>query len=87
MNISCKILPFLGMSLLATGCQRAPTVDILGSFFPVWIFCAVVGIVAAAVAREVFIRTKYDSVIRPAVLLYPCIAATVAFVAWMIFFR
>ncbi len=87
MNLSGKIPPLVGVSLLAAGCQRAPSVDILGSFFPVWIFCAVIGVIAAALARELFIRTKYDAVIRPAVLIYPCIAATVAFLLWLIFFR
>ena len=87
MTLSLKIRPLLGVSLLAAGCQRAPSVDILGSFFPVWIFCAVAGVITAAVAREVIIRKKYESTIKPAVLLYPCIAATVAFVTWMIFFR
>jgi len=87
MIFPCKMLPLLGVGLLAAGCQRAPSVDILGSFFPVWIFCALIGVIAAAVAREAFIRTKYDTVIGPPVLVYPCIAALVAFVAWFIFFR
>lgn len=69
------------------GCQRAPTFDILGSFFPVWIFCAVAGIIVAAIAREVFIHTKYETEIGPPVLVYPSLAALVAFVTWLIFFR
>lgn len=82
-----KHLPVYLASFLVAGCQRAPSVDILGSFFPVWIFCTVLGIVAAALARELLIRAKYDSVIGPPVIIYPCLAATVAFVLWLIFFR
>ena len=73
--------------LFAGGCQRAPTFDILGSFFPVWIFCAVAGIIVAAMAREILIRTKYDAEIGPPTLVYPSLAALVAFVTWLIFFR
>jgi hypothetical protein len=87
MRISRKKLWLLGVMAFGGGCQRAPSFDILGSFFPVWIFCAVAGIVFAAVARQVLIRLKYDSEIGPTVLVYPCLAALVAFVMWLIFFR
>src|SRR5277367_2044573 len=30
--------------LLIAGCSRAPTFNILGSFFPSWILCGVIGI-------------------------------------------
>jgi len=87
MSIGAKSWWVIAVSGLLTGCQRAPSVDVLGSFFPVWIFCAVIGVIAAVAAREIFVRIKYDSVIGPAVLVYPCIAALVAFVTWLIFFR
>jgi len=88
MTIGRKGLRLLTAAVLfAGGCQRAPTFDILGSFFPVWIFCAVAGIIVAAVAREILIRAKYDTEIGPPVLVYPSLAALVAFVTWMIFFR
>lgn len=87
MTTSRKSFWLFAALLLASGCQRAPTFDILGSFFPVWIFCAVAGIIVAAVAREMLIHMKYDPEIGPAVLVYPCLAALVAFVTWLIFFR
>ena len=87
MTISRRKFCLLGAVLLAGGCQRAPSFDILGSFFPVWIFCAVAGIIFAAVARQILIRLKYDSELSPAVLVYPCLAALVACVTWLIFFR
>lgn len=87
MRIGRKGCWLLATVLFASGCQRAPTFDILGSFFPVWIFCAATGIMVAAIAREIFIRTKYDTEIGPAALVYPSLAAFVAFVTWLIFFR
>ena len=75
------------IAFFAGGCQRAPSFDILGSFFPVWIFCGVAGIVVAVIAWRILIRTNYDSEIRPAVLVYPCLAALVAFLTWLVFFR
>ena len=69
------------------GCQRAPTVNIAGSFFPVWIMCVVVAIAFAAIARVLFIRLDLDKEIRPSILIYPCIAASFALTLWLIFFR
>ena len=87
MTIGRKGLWLLVAVVFMSGCQRAPTFDILGSFFPVWIFCAVAGIIVAAIVREIFIHTKYDAEIGPAALVYPSLAALVAFVTWLIFFR
>ena len=69
------------------GCQHAPTVNIAGSFFPVWIMCMVVGFAFAAIARVLFIRLELDKEIRPSILIYPCIAASFALTLWLIFFR
>ena len=33
--------------LLNTGCSRAPSFNILGSFFPAWLLCGIVGIALA----------------------------------------
>ena len=87
MKIGRKGLWFIAAVFGAGGCQRAPTFDILGSFFPVWIFCAVAGIIVTAIAREIFIHTRYETEIGPPALVYPSLAALVAFVTWLIFFR
>jgi hypothetical protein len=73
--------------LLLSGCQRAPSVDILGSFFPIWIFCIVLGAILAVAARQVFIRVGLDTELGPGILIYPSLAALFAFTIWLIFFR
>src|SRR5882762_10412531 len=40
-----------------TGCDGSPSRNILGSYFPSWMVCAVAGIVLALVARTVFKAT------------------------------
>jgi hypothetical protein len=71
---------------LATGCSRAPTFNILGSFFPAWILCGVLGIALAAIVRVIFARTKIEQDISPLILFYPCLAALFTFTIWLIFF-
>jgi hypothetical protein len=53
-----------GAALLATalglsGCavQGAPSYTLFGAYFPAWMFCAAIGLVAAAVARAFFEAT------------------------------
>jgi hypothetical protein len=72
--------------LLATGCSRAPTFNILGSFFPAWILCGVLGILLAAVVRVVFVRTNFEQELSPLILIYPCLAAFFTFTIWLLFF-
>jgi hypothetical protein len=71
---------------LLSGCQRAPTFSILGSFFPAWLFCIIAGILLAWGANWFFARLELDKYIKPAILVYPCIAAFCAFTLWLVIF-
>ena len=73
-------------ALLAAGCSRAPTFNILGSFFPSWLVCGVIGILLASIARVFFVRTKLEPQLAPLILVYPCLAAFFTFTLWLIFF-
>jgi hypothetical protein len=70
----------------AAGCGRAPSFNILGSFFPAWLICMVVGIALAATAHWVLTHYKLGKEILWPVLVYPCLAAFFAFTLWLVFF-
>ncbi|HEX4022058.1 MAG TPA: YtcA family lipoprotein [Acidobacteriaceae bacterium] len=76
----------LAVMLLATGCSRAPTFNILGSFFPSWILCGLIGILLAAAVRLLFVRTKLEQELLPLIVVYPCLAAFFTFTLWLLFF-
>lgn len=78
----CVLLP-----LPELGCSRAPTFNILGSFFPSWILCGVLGILLAVVVRIVFVRTKFEQELSPLILVYPCLALFFTFSIWLLFFK
>jgi hypothetical protein len=65
---------------------HCPSLTIFGTFFPSWMLCAILGIVAAIVAYKVFSHLKIRAELRPALLLYPSIALTVTFVLWLTFY-
>ncbi|QNI36465.1 YtcA family lipoprotein [Edaphobacter albus] len=70
-----------------SGCSRAPSFNILGSFFPAWLFCIVLGITLAALSYWVFVRLRIEKEVKPSIVVYPCLAAFFAFTLWLILFR
>jgi len=68
------------------GCSRAPSFNILGSFFPAWILCGVLGILLAVAVRIYFVRIKLEEQLKPLFVVYPCLAAFFTFALWLVFF-
>jgi fructose-specific phosphotransferase system IIC component len=66
------------------GCSHAPTYDIMGSLFPAWLVCIVLGTVITMFARWLLLRC--DVALLYPVLVYPCLAAAFTFTIWLIFF-
>ena len=64
----------------------APSVNILGSFFPAWLLCIVAGIALTVVARQVFVATGMTRHVAPAGLVYPSLAFLLTFATWLIVF-
>jgi hypothetical protein len=82
-QVSVLVL-LLGL-LFCTGCSRAPSFDIVGSFFPAWLLCVFVGLLLTVVARWLFLRLRV--VIALPVLTYPSLTALFTFVLWLALFR
>jgi hypothetical protein len=68
-----------------TGCGRAPSFDVLGSFFPAWLACLSLGVVLAAAARWLLLRLHV--VIALPALTYPSLTALFTFALWLALFR
>jgi hypothetical protein len=77
-------LPLATLSLSLTSCGRAPSFDILGSFFPAWLVCFVVAILLTVLSRELLRR--YVEIVWP-VVTYPSLTAFFAFALWLTWFR
>jgi hypothetical protein len=73
--------------LLSTGCSRAPSVDILGSFFPVWMVCLTIAIFLTFGLRAVLLRVRLESEVGPLALFYPCAVIFFTGLLWLVFFR
>jgi hypothetical protein len=75
------------LSFVLTGCARAPSIDVLGSFFPVWMVCVTAAVILAFFARNLVVRCKLESYVGPVALFYPSIVVSFSCLLWLIFFR
>jgi len=69
------------------GCERAPSINLLGAFFPSWMLCVVIGIALTLVARWGLVAAGVDASLGPRGVVYPAFALAFSLVAWLMFFR
>lgn len=71
------------------GCSSvgAPSFDLFGAFFPAWMLCALIGIVAAAGARAVLTTPRLNETIPLQLAVCTSVGIIVALLSWMVLFR
>ncbi len=80
-------LMFLAAMPLA-GCSPAgaPSLFFFGAYFPSWLACAFIAILATIVIRMLFVRLGIDDVLPARLPVYVCIAASIGFLISLIGF-
>jgi hypothetical protein len=74
-------------ALFLTGCDHAPNIDIIGSFFPVWMLCLAIAIPLTFAAHFALARFQLANDVGPPALFYPCLVLLFTSLLWLIFFR
>ena len=74
-------------SLFLSGCRGAPSINVLGSFFPGWMLCMGLGLLGALGFRQVFIKTNVEAHLVPRPLVYLCLWGLVTLTSWLLCFR
>lgn len=69
---------------LLDACSASPSRNILGSYFPTWMLCALIGIVGTAMIRFVLIKVGVDATLPVPVLVYLCLWVTVTLATWLV---
>ena len=72
-------------ALLLNGCTRAPSFEIVGSFFPAWLVCLLVAIVFTALTQLAL--RQFRLTLAFPVLAYASLAVFYTFALWLIFLR
>lgn len=73
---------------LVTGCSGvgAPSFELFGAFFPAWLFCGILGVVAAAAARGFFVGTGISDLLPYQLFVCAAIGVIAACGAWLFWF-
>jgi len=69
------------------GCERAPSINLLGAYFPSWMLCVGIGIALTLVARWGLVAAGLDASLGPRGVVYPAFALALSLVAWLMLFH
>ena len=72
-------------AFVLAGCGRAPSFDIVGSFFPAWLVCLAAGMLFTVAFRWLLLRIGI--VVAAPILTYPSLTALITLALWLAFFR
>jgi hypothetical protein len=81
-----KAVPLTALIFL-TGCRGAPSINLVGSFFPAWMLCVAFGVIGVLVLRRVFVRTEIEPHLGAVTVVYFCLWVLLTLGSWLLFFR
>ena len=67
--------------------HHSPTVDILGSYFPAWMICIIIGLTLTLIAYWVVQVGRLKPYLGPAPLIYSCLMIIFTFATWILFYQ
>ncbi|MDE1005700.1 MAG: hypothetical protein OSB38_08540 [Paraburkholderia fungorum] len=75
----------LTLSLSLQGCalRGAPSYEIFGAYFPLWLVSAVAGFVGAVIAHRIFVSTGWAQIVPYQLSVCLAIGLTVAVLFWL----
>jgi len=76
----------VAIALPTAACNYSPTMDLFGSYFPAWMLCAAIGIVAAVIIRQILAVAGINDYIVAPLLTYAGLAVSATLLAWLLWF-
>jgi YtcA family len=68
------------------GCRLPPSINVLGSFFPAWLLCLIMGILLSAGSRILLLAVHLEEVLSPPIVMYPSLTVLFTISLWLLFF-
>ena len=70
------------------GCARrgAPSFMLFGAYFPAWLLCSILGILAAGIARVIFVSSGLSAALPFQLFLCSAIGVIFALLVWLLWF-
>lgn len=75
------------LTLTLSACSNAPSVPVLGAYFPDWLFCILGAVLLAFVLHALLARRGVEAWLAPPTLTYPVLTVLFALSAWLLFFQ
>jgi hypothetical protein len=72
------------LSLAMAACSASPSRNILGSYFPTWMVCGLLGIVFVIVIRGVLVKTGVDASLPVPVIVYLSMWTAATLAIWLV---
>ncbi len=69
---------------LLSGCSSAPSRNILGSYFPSWMICALIGMGATVALRTVLAKAGIDAALPMPIVVYLAFATAFSLAIWLL---
>jgi YtcA family len=79
-----RAAPILLSVATLTACSASPSRNILGSYFPTWMICALLGLVGVVILRIVLGKTGIDATLPMPVVVYLCTWIAVTLAIWLL---
>jgi YtcA family len=76
----------VAIALPVAACSYSPTMDLLGSYFPAWMLCAVIGIVASVIFRQILAAAGINDYVVAPLLTYAALAVSATLLVWLFWF-
>ena len=67
--------------------SRAPSIDIIGSFFPAWMVCLTLAVFLTFALRFVLVKVRLESEVGPLAVFYPSLLTLLTSLLWLTYFR
>jgi len=75
----------LSASLLP-GCARAPSLSVVGAYFPGWLFCMAGALILTLIVRGLLAHVKEEQALGPSVVVNSLMYVMFSLLLWLIFF-
>ncbi len=76
----------VAVALVVAGCSHAPTMNLFGSYFPAWMLCAAVGVVATIVIWWILAMAGIHEYVIAPLLTYTGLALSATLLSWLLWF-
>ena len=86
MSVNLLSIPLSSGALGGCSSHSAPVLSLFGAFFPAWMFCGLIGVLAAIGTRGLFVATGLSDILPFQLFFCASIGVCIALFAWSLGF-